>query len=279
MLRSRGLYVRDEHAAIDYLRIENYYRFSGYAREYQLSPRQGDDTFKPGTGFDDIVAAMRADERLAQLLLQPLLRVERAIRGHLAYELAMVHGERAFYLDPAAYIANVGKGCEITEGIESRLIKSKHRGVRRYVNGTDCSAVPIWVAVEDMSFGTLAQLITHLDDRTAIDAVAENLGIKRVQFPSVVGAFAYLRNSCAHHAQLWHRYGTVRAPLVIKNSHKRYHPTWTDNSSYPTVIALGEVLRKVVDPTDAATTSLSTVTALLQSGDEHARGFLSPQPR
>lgn len=280
LLRQRGLAFSDAEAVASYLRNENYYRFSGYAREYQRDPQAGDDMLRSGVTFELVAGAAMADEALSQNLLRPLLRVERAIRSQLAYELAMVHGEGAFYLDPTAYISSVGKGPDIVATIEDRLIRSKHRGVRRYVNDKDCSAVPIWVAVEDLTFGTLAQVVTHLDDRAPIDQVAEGLGIKRNQFGSIVGSFAYLRNACAHHSQLWNRYNAVPAPLLIKNSHKRYHPKWSENCLYPTVIALGEVLPKLVpDAEDPARVALGTAIAYLKSDDRYVSGFLEPRPQ
>ncbi|WP_370287913.1 Abi family protein [Nocardioides sp.] len=280
LLQSRGLAVGLPDRAAEYLRVENYYHFSGYARQFQRDPRNGDNAFESGCTFADIVAAMREDDRLKSWILPGLLIAERAIRHSVAHHLAMAHGDAAFYLQPTFYSAATKQGDDICDAIESRLRRSKHRGVRRYMQGQDCTSVPIWVAVQELTYGNVAKLVTHAANRDPINQTAETFGFKRNQFPSIVASFAYLRNSCAHHAQLWHRHNTSVSPLVIKNSDKRHHPRWGNHSLYPTLLALESILRQIeLDPSGPGRARLGEALSYLARNGPNQPGFLDPSPR
>ena len=78
LLAGRGLVIDDEAACAVFLAATNYYRFSGYARYFQVAPDKGDDQFKPGTTFQAIREIHDSDETLRGLLGQPL-----AVLGHM----------------------------------------------------------------------------------------------------------------------------------------------------------------------------------------------------
>lgn len=54
LLVRRELEISDLTAVRDFLKAENYYRFSGYARYFQREPHYGDDRFQPRTTFEEI---------------------------------------------------------------------------------------------------------------------------------------------------------------------------------------------------------------------------------
>ncbi|WP_216379655.1 Abi family protein [Arcanobacterium phocae] len=72
LLEERGLIIHSKTEAEDFLRSHNYYRFSGYAREFQEDPRHGKNNFAPGISFDDISSLIDLDQRLRRLLLEAL---------------------------------------------------------------------------------------------------------------------------------------------------------------------------------------------------------------
>jgi len=54
LLAERGLAVNDIGTCAEFLAENSYYRFSGYARYFQRAPHEGDDSFLPGTTFQEI---------------------------------------------------------------------------------------------------------------------------------------------------------------------------------------------------------------------------------
>ena len=60
----RGLICADRALFAKYLLRTNYYRFSGYAREFQIDPKYGDNHFKRGITFEAIREIIDADSMM-----------------------------------------------------------------------------------------------------------------------------------------------------------------------------------------------------------------------
>lgn len=125
----RNLACRDRDELKRFLSRTNYYRFSGYAREFQIDPRYGDDRFIGGASFEEIREIAEIDSKMRALLLEQLSVVEIAMRAMLAHEYGRDHGERAFYLNTDFYKdgndAARDKPLEIVKGILSDLERDK----------------------------------------------------------------------------------------------------------------------------------------------------------
>lgn len=103
LVDERNLACRDRDELKRFLSRTNYYRFSGYAREFQIDPRYGDDRFIGGASFEEIREIAEIDSKMRVLLLEQLSVVEIAMRAILAHEYGRDYGERAFYLDTDFY--------------------------------------------------------------------------------------------------------------------------------------------------------------------------------
>ena len=103
LVRDRGLVCSDIDELKRFLSRVNYYRFSGYAREFQRDPKCGNNDFITGSSFQTIVSLMQADSKLHHLLLEQLGVIEMAIRARLAHECGRVYGSSAYYLDVGRY--------------------------------------------------------------------------------------------------------------------------------------------------------------------------------
>lgn len=206
LLVKRGLVVDDETGCAAFLAASNYYRFSGYARYFQQAPHQGDNTFRPGTTFDEIRTIYEADEALRALLVEPLARVELLLRTHTAHVIAQMHGPYGRYLEEDFY-TDVGIGQPTVEGCLRDIERSKERHILHFTTGAggarDFSELPIWSAVEAWSFGTLSKCIERGAQGSLEGAVATSLGIAKAGFAYRVRSLVYLRNRCAHHSRLW----------------------------------------------------------------------------
>ena len=84
LVDERNLACRDRDELKRFLSRTNYYRFSGYAREFQIDPRYGDDRFIGGASFEEIREIAEIDSKMRALLLEQLSVVEIAMRAMLA---------------------------------------------------------------------------------------------------------------------------------------------------------------------------------------------------
>lgn len=274
LLRQRGLVVADEAAAQQFLYDANYYRVSGYARQFQRDPRSGDDAFEAGITIERLQHIFDLDVQLSTALARCLGLIERSVRARFAYELAHACGSGAFYLDPASYLAVMPYRDQFLDKLYDELRRTRSPTVARYVEGDeDFSAVPVWVAFELFSFSAVSRILEYLADRAPRDAVAASYSEQKGLFPSTIHSLAVLRNRCAHHGQLWHRRLTIQTPEVKKA--RRHEPRFDPQGLYPAILAIRRLLGHVRGG-DAA---LEELNAVVSSVPELRDGILNPSPR
>lgn len=208
LMVQRGLVVDDTAACAEFLTANNYYRFSGYARYFQRAPHLGDDSFEPGSTFEEIRAVYDADEKLRARLAIPLARIELMLRAHVARVIADEHGAYGRFLEEDFY-TDVGDREPTVELCRRDIDRSKDRHILRYredIAGdrADYSRLPVWSAVEAWSFGTLSKAIERGAGGELAGAIAGSIGIAKAGFAYRVRSLVYLRNRCAHHSRLWH---------------------------------------------------------------------------
>lgn len=205
LLEKRELQVSDRTAAREFLKAENYYRFSGYARYFQRAPHYGDDRFQQGATFEQIRAIYDADEHVRTRLMRQLARIELLLRSHTAHVIANDHGAYGRYLREDFYL-DIGDNEPTVTACLRDIRRSKERHILRFrADGTDSlfEELPIWSAVEAWSFGTLSKAIERGAGGRLAGAVAASIGLAHAGFAQRVRALVYLRNRCAHHSRLW----------------------------------------------------------------------------
>ena len=291
LVRDRGLVCSDIDELKRFLSRVNYYRFSGYAREFQRDPKCGNNDFITGSSFQTIVGLMQADSKLRHLLLEQLGVIEMAIRARLAHECGRVYGSSAYYLDVGRYSchkkgSNQGaiNPTNIVKGILSDLERDKSRMVEHYIDssvaGNDLKSrcqryrnVPIWVAVEVLSFGRISKMITYSRNTSPIKCVTQSLGVQWGPFAQVVHSLSVLRNLCAHHRQLWNRGLDIRCPVQRKLRPRTIQ--FTDDSPYAHIIMANHYRKKI----DADESIANQISDLLDKNAQFAEGIYRPNPK
>lgn len=207
LMTSRGLAIGDDSECAYFLTRTNSNRFSGYFRDFQVAPHLGDNSFRPGTTFDEIRAVYDADESLRVALTRPLAQIELVLRSHVARAIADEHGAYGRYLEEDFYTDISDREPTVASCLRD-IERSRDRHILRYkgVGGdyADFSELPVWSAVEAWSFGTLSKVIERGARGTVANSVASSIGIAKAGFAYRVRALVYLRNRCAHHSRLWH---------------------------------------------------------------------------
>ena len=288
LTEERGLICPDKDELKRYLSRTNYYRFSGYFRQFQIAPSYGDNRFEEGTSFAELKDITQKDEELRRLLSSSLSVVEVGVRAALAHQYGKVYGPDAFYLDTDAYNDAASQirdiPLEIVNGIVKDLDRADWPMVNRYVHptsadaGASCTAsryakLPIWVAVEAISFGKISNMLANFKDFEPAKAAAKTFEIQWQPFASTIHALHYLRNICAHHRQLWNRRPDVHCGVPIK--YRPRNVKYDSQGFYPLILMLN-LYRKKIDG-DAA--CAERINELINYSDTFAEGLLRPQPK
>ncbi|MFD2371571.1 Abi family protein [Brevibacillus sp. GCM10020057] len=197
ILKSRGLIVEDEDFAIRKLKKINYYRLSAYGLSLK---RRG--TYIPGTTFARIYNLYEFDRRFRYLILELAEQVEIAFRTHISYHIAHQYG--AFGHLEAAHFDNVDYHQSFLYALTKEVQRSQEQFIRHHLDKYH-GDIPIWVAVEVLSFGALSKLYSNmkLEDQTYI--AKTNYRVPAVYLKSWLKCFAYVRNICAHYGRLYNR--------------------------------------------------------------------------
>jgi len=194
----------------------SYYRLSAYCIPLE-SQRH---VFRPGARFDQLVDLYDFDRRLRAILHPAIERIEVSTRASIGNQLGLTHG--AFcHTDPANFRPPPEfDHARWTERLLEETERSNETFVRHYRRTyAGFPVLPVWMAVEIMSFGALSQLYRGLlaDDQRPI---SQSCGVHRSVFASWLHTVVYVRNVCAHHGRLWNR------SLAIAPRPPRHDPLW-----------------------------------------------------
>lgn len=213
LLRARGMRIRDAEAAVDELRLVNYYRLSGYWYSFRETA-QGvrSDRFRPGTDLDDVLALYRFDERLRTSVFDALAPVELVLRAALGHALGR--------LDPCAHLrpellgplARTGDGHRSWLARHHLEIDRSREDFVEHHRAVYGGVLPVWAAVEVMDWGTLSRLFGFAPTIVQ-DEVSGRFGLRAPQLTSWLRALNVVRNACAHHGRLFNRAYAIRPKL------------------------------------------------------------------
>lgn len=132
--------------------------------------------------------------------------------------------------------------------------------------GTCSDPVPVWTALEYVSFGNLPHLL-DLMRKDDLQKIAKDLGVKReVKFITWVRAIAYLRNKCAHNARIFNRrfkYSIKVTQGDLDSSQLRSSVNLTSNKIYLVSAVLAYMLKNHNVSIDWARTFLKAANSLL----------------
>lgn len=242
LLAERGLDIdRPDGAA--FLHDFNYYRFTGYSRQFQINPKASENNYQVGTKLSEIRSIIELDAGLRRLLGSALTSVELSVRARFAHEAGRMFGERAFYLESANYFDFTPDLHRLIDSMQKDLERSKSPTIARYTSENNYDRVPIWVAVEVFSFGTVAKMMMYLENSIPAKQVAASYSLPWSAFPNTIHSFSVLRNQCAHHTQIWHRKQSIPTPVLPKLRPRDVK--YDHQGSYPAIIMLKRYLKEI----------------------------------
>ncbi len=285
LLISRGLIIADRATAETILSRISYYRFSAYCLPFKNSL----DQFNEGTTWDTIINLYEFDRQLRLLVMDALERVEVAIRTAVTYTLAHAYG--AFGYQDAGNFRHRFNHAQWLEKLTGEIEKSHETFIQHFHNKYDgFPRLPIWMASEVMSFGSLSRLYEGMEDKDQ-QRVSARHALPHFVLRSWLRSLSFIRNVCAHHSRLWNREFAI-APLMPLAKHG-WPPNEIPNQKrlFTVLIMLrhlmdgqclgqgwqGEVTR-LIEPI-ACTDNLKTVMGLPDGWQTHRRWLSTPEGR
>lgn len=215
LLIDRGMDVPDKTRAVRKLSQVGYYRLSGFwyaCRTQVAGSTKPLESFLPGTCFDRIFELYLFDKRLRLLFLDAIERIEVSLKTRLAHELGRLepqaHHNPAF-INPKqlrTYWRNGVKRNAWDERLrrqQDELDRCREDFIQWHK--TTARPVPVWVAVEAWSLGTVSKWFELLK-RGHQNRIAQHFGVSNpVLLVRWLQAITILRNRCAHHSRIWNQ--------------------------------------------------------------------------
>ena len=207
ILKHRKVQIPDEKFAKKVLAYENYYYvINGYKAPF-IASTNGEDAYKNGTEFREIIALYSFDRKLREILLPELLRIEHSIKAKIIYVFSSHHGsEHTEYLRPESFNSITFSNFTRTNALIFDLLKlihkqkDKHSAIRHYMD--KYGSIPLWVLSKVMTFGKMNSFYACMKKEEK-EEIAKSFGLNSAHYKALVDFIATFRNKCAHGERIY----------------------------------------------------------------------------
>ena len=240
-LRTHNMTIEDSAFAARVLSTKNYYRFTGYALQYRISPHNSD--YIPGTSFSKIYKICCFDEALRNLLKKYIEIIEVYFRTQISYNFAITkcaepphnqHYDRNNYYNQLHFDQILQSFSNKKKYYSDSLILQHH--IKNYQG-----KLPLWAMVEMLSFSDLSKLYAcmYTSDQIAIASAVGKVNAKTLK--NHLHCLSILRNKCAHAVRL---YNTTfnNPPAVLGTPFLRKHPEIINTTLFAYILVLSRRL-------------------------------------
>lgn len=205
-----GMVITSREDVEKALKSVGFYRLRGYS--FQLYDN-ATKKYISGTKFEDILKLYQFDQELSVLTFSMISKIEVALRVRLV-EALLIHGEplvlqdSSIFKEKKLYWQNMST-------VASEIARSNDVFIKHNFDNHD-GEVPVWAAVEVLSFGTLSKIIKNLKTGTgsSYSILAANYQYKskkgnlvnpsQKMLASWIQGVSVLRNMCAHNSRILH---------------------------------------------------------------------------
>lgn len=255
-LKDTGMIIDSNDTAEMVLTTIGYYRLKGYSF-HLIDPST--KKYIEGTTLSDVLKLYQFDSELSDLIFSYLSQIEVALRSRLvnAFQItqdALVLNDPSVFKDKKAFWKNQST-------IASEISRSNDVFIEHNFNNHD-GAIPIWAAVEVMSFGTISKTIKNMKtgSNSAFSELIKyykfqnsngrSINPSKDMFTSWIQAVSIMRNICAHNSRIYNRTISTRPQLInsdVINPQPRY------NGLYQIILSM-----KYLRPTNESWTGFIT---------------------
>ena len=206
-----GMKITSQEDVEKALKSIGFYRLRGYS--FQLYDNAA-KKYVPGTKFEDVIKLYQFDQELSALIFSMISKIEVALRVRLVESL-LVHGE-PLVLQDSSIFKEKKRYWQNMSTVASEIARSNDVFIKHNFDNHD-GEVPVWAAVEVLSFGTLSKIIKNLKTGTgrSYSILASNYQYKskkgnlvkpsQKMLASWIQGASVLRNMCAHNSRIYNR--------------------------------------------------------------------------
>ncbi len=270
LILSRGLEA-ERSDLVDVLEAISYYRLSGYLYPF----RQENDLYVSGATLDKVLKIYSFDQKLLLCCLDAIEKVEVAIRTAIVYRFVHCYG-------PFGYLDYINLNNLSKEGhiewlfrIKTETSRSKERFVQHFFRkyGENHEYLPLWMASEIMSFGSILTLYKGMNDDLKKE-VAVNYSVPDKVFKSWLISINSVRNICAHHGRLWNRELGYK-PLLpsLRKSPEWHTPVSIPNNRVFVILSILKYLVSLIKPESTWSDQLVSFLGENSDIDRSSMGF------
>ena len=212
--QGRGLQIVNNAATQRIIEAENYYKlFNGYKEPF-LDSTKSDETYLPGTKFEEIYALYLFDRELRNIFIRYILEIENNVKSVLAHEFSRKYGYDN-YLKVANFDTSIKPGERKTKaqkvGEISDLISNLQHEVARQLSKTNSMVshymlnygyIPLWVLVNTLTIGTISVFYSHLEQQDQ-NNIGRFFSLKPDELKKILQVLTLYRNACAHDERLY----------------------------------------------------------------------------
>jgi abortive infection bacteriophage resistance protein len=210
LLKTRGLIINDPEKALQNISRINYYRLSSYYVPFQINR----NLFKPGTSIEKIFSLYGFDKKIRSLIFGAIEIIEVTLRTRIAYHFSHKYGPFAY--SDSQYFSKGFKHFNWYTKLEGSIQISREDFIKKFFKEYDEEKnLPLWIAIEIMSFGQLSFLFRGLERTDRNNISKDCFGIDEKILSSWIHTLVYIRNLCAHHSRIWNR--TLAIKPIIPN--------------------------------------------------------------
>ena len=198
IINHKHITVVDKENAKDILsRIGYFPLMEGYKHLFR---KQNSNMFKTETTFDEIVNLYYFDEKLRELFLRYLLRIERHLRTLISYYFVECYG---ISQDEYLNVNNYNKARKYKNVINKLVVileKTTNTTDYNYINyyRETYGNLPLWVTTNVLTFGSLSKMFTVLPQSIKSRICKHFNNINQNQMDSFLSVLTKYRNVCAH---------------------------------------------------------------------------------
>lgn len=255
LLNSRGLLLTktvDSVRALRYLKLDGYYRLSGYFWLFYDKSRLPEHHFKIGTTWDEVIHLYHADKDLRRLLLDALAEVEISIKSILTNSVCDTIKLKTQEDDPywcwnKVYFKtdflmpkptrNVSGFDDFQQILKSSCKSSKAPSFLSKFRKANPSQMPyIWMMMQVLSFGEVVTIVNNLKPEY-VQLFLAHFNLRSNEARGIFVSLNKLRNACAHHNRIWNNKidecPKIPRILALKNAEQ-----WVDKINDKQTLAL-----------------------------------------
>ena len=219
-LASLGMIIPSQTEAEEAFNTIGYYRLRGYC--YHQFDRNSNQ-YIAGPNLHDILNLYHFDMELSHLLFDYLSQIEVALR--VRFVNAFQTTQDVLALNDPSVFKDKNLYWKNQSSVASEIARSNDLFITHNFDNHE-GAIPLWAAVEVMSFGTLSKLIKNL--KTGQNSVLSNIihhyryrnssgslvNPSKDMFTSWIQSVSVVRNICAHNSRIYNRIINTTPQLV-----------------------------------------------------------------